>query len=80
MASFKIGFAKRVRRDFKKIAKADADRILAAIADLANDPRPAGAKKLKGEELHRIRIGVYRVIYQIFDDHLVVTVVKVAHR
>ena len=80
MASYKVGFSKRVRKDFRKIVKADANRILGAIGKLADDPRPAGAKKLKGEELYRLRVGVYRVVYEIFDDHLVVTVVRVAHR
>ena len=80
MASYKVGFAKRVRKDFRKIVKADADRILAAIGSLADDPRPTGSKKLKGEELYRLRAGVYRVVYEIFDDHLVATVVRVGHR
>jgi len=80
MASYKVGFAKRVREDFRKIVKADADRILAAIGSLADDPRPTGSKKLKGEELYRLRGGVYRVVYEIFDDHLVLTVVRVGHR
>ena len=56
-------------------------RITAALDGLAEDPRPRGCKKLKGEDnLWRIRVGDYRVIYSIEDDKLVVLVVRVAHR
>lgn len=67
----------------KQIMKLDKKRIpaiKAAIADLANNPRPYGYKKLKGEEAYRIRIGDYRVIYEIDDDVIVVTVVSAGHR
>jgi mRNA interferase RelE/StbE len=51
------------------------------IDDLANDPRPPGVKKLSAEEeLYRIRVGNYRIIYAIQDDILLVTVVKVGDR
>jgi mRNA interferase RelE/StbE len=56
-------------------------RIRAAIAGLAQDPRPPGVKKLQGEvALWRIRIGSYRVVYSIDDAAHTVTVVKVADR
>lgn len=80
MASYKIEVAKKVRKSFQKIPKNEAKRILEAIQKLAEDPRPPQFKKLKDEELYRIRIGNYRVIYQIFDDVLVICVVKVGHR
>lgn len=80
MASYSVEFDKRVRKDFRKIPASDAARILDAIRRLADDPFPAAAKKLKGEELFRIRVGVYRVLYEIHDDRLVVVVVKVGHR
>ena len=67
----------------KQIAKLDK-KILPvvkeAIAGLAIDPRPFGYKKLKGEEAYRIRIGDYRIIYEIEDDKIIVTVVSVGHR
>ena len=80
MALFKIEVAKKVRKSFQKIPKNDANRILEAIQSLGEDPRPINSKKLKEKELYRIRIGIYRVIYQIFDDVLVISVVKVGHR
>lgn len=48
---------------------------------LGDEPRPRGCRKLEGEErTYRIRVGVYRIIYDIFDDHLVIEVLRVGHR
>jgi mRNA interferase RelE/StbE len=80
MASYSVDFSASVRKDFRKIPEADADRILRTIQDLAVTPRPPGSKKLKGEELYRIRIGMYRVVYEIEDQRLVVFIVRVKHR
>ena len=54
--------------------------IKSAISDLADNPRPFGYKKLKGEEAYRIRVGVYRIIYEIDNNRIIVTVVSVGHR
>jgi mRNA interferase RelE/StbE len=48
--------------------------------ELELDPRPLGCKKLKGRDAYRIRIGDYRVIYEINDGRLIVTVVTIGHR
>lgn len=57
---------------------ADVARILKRIEVLAQDPRAHGGLKLSGRERYRIRQGVYRILYEIHDDELVVIVVKVA--
>jgi mRNA interferase RelE/StbE len=80
MAPYRLEFARSIRRDLKKIEKKEVRGILSAIENLAGNPRPVGAKKLTNQELFRIRIGNYRVIYEIHDDRLVVLVVKVGHR
>ena len=80
MASYSIRFARSVRKDFKKIPAKDAKRILARIAKLAEDPRPADAKKLTNDGALRIRIGTYRVIYDVIDNQLLILVLKVGHR
>ena len=67
----------------KQIMKLDKKIILvikSAIAPLADNPRPHGYKKLKGEDAYRIRVGDYRVIYEIDDGKIIVTVVSVGHR
>jgi mRNA interferase RelE/StbE len=76
MASYKVEFSERVRKDFRKIPEHDANRILSKIKTLAEEPQPAHSKKLKGEELFRIRVGNYRVIYSIEDEKMLVFVVK----
>lgn len=80
MARYSVEFSKRVRKDLRGLPKKDVESILEKISDLAEEPLPVNAKKLKGNELFRIRIGVYRVIYEIRDEQLVVFVVKVGHR
>ncbi|MGD0770551.1 MAG: type II toxin-antitoxin system RelE/ParE family toxin [Tepidisphaeraceae bacterium] len=67
----------------KQLAKLDKNigkRISAAITALCGNPHPPGSKKLVGVDACRIRIGDWRVIYQIQDDRLIVLVVRVGHR
>ena len=80
MASCEVRFRKSVGKDLDPIPKRDIRRIVAAIAALADKPRPPQSRKLSGSEKYRLRCGVYRVLYEIQDDVLVVCVVKVRHR
>jgi mRNA interferase RelE/StbE len=68
------------QKQIMKLGKKAIPVIKAAIAGLADNPRPYGYKKLKGEEAYRIRVGDYRIIYEINDDIIIVTVVSVGHR
>jgi mRNA interferase RelE/StbE len=65
-----------------KLAKANRLRIVGAIELLSVDPRPPGAKMLRGGEhgRWRVRVGDYRIVYAIEDDRLLVLVLRVAHR
>ncbi len=80
MAKYEIVLRKSVRKDLDPLPKRDVQRILAAIADLANEPRPPQSRKLSGSEKYRLRCGVYRVLYEIQDAVLIVCIVKVGHR
>jgi mRNA interferase RelE/StbE len=80
MALYRVEFAKGVRKDFKGIPRSDANRILQKIESLTVNPRPPESKKLTNDDSHRIRIGNYRVIYDIQDEVLLVLVVKVGNR
>ena len=80
MAEYSIVVRKSVAKDLKGIPKKDAQRIIKMIAALARDPRPPQSKKLSGEEKYRLRCGVYRILYQIEDDRLVICIVRVRHR
>ena len=56
-------------------------RIAARIDALADTPRPSGAKKLQGEKgTWRVRVGDYRILYEVVDERVIVLVVKVGHR
>jgi mRNA interferase RelE/StbE len=56
-------------------------RIAARIDALADTPRPAGAKKLQGgKSTWRVRVGDYRILYEVVDERVIVLVVKVGHR
>lgn len=79
--SYRVDFTAAAARQVKKLPRSARDRVLDAIEDLGDDPRPHGAKKLVGEQTAwRIRIGDYRVIYEVFDSELTVTVVRAGHR
>ena len=80
MASYRLTFKKSVTKDFRSISKNDVARILKRIEALADDPRPGGSEKLSGQERFRVRQGMYRIIYEIRDEELVIIVVKVGHR
>lgn len=80
MASYKIIVKKSVAKDLRNIAKKDIQRILTAIQDLADNPRPPQSKKLSGQERYRLRQGNYRIMYSIEDEKLVICVVKVGNR
>jgi mRNA interferase RelE/StbE len=60
--------------------KTERQRIIDRIASRADDPRPPGATKLTGRDSYRVRQGRYRIVYQIEDDRLIVTVFAVGHR
>jgi mRNA interferase RelE/StbE len=79
--TYQIEFTKGAVKQLKKLPTEIRERIDLKIQELAVNPRPDGVKKLQSElSLYRIRVGDYRVIYQIQDDILLVTIVKAKHR
>lgn len=80
MEKYRITFKKSVAKDLRVIPKNDIKKILSKIDTLALNPRGEGCIKLSGQENYRVRQGLYRIVYEIKDDVLVVNVVKVAHR
>ena len=79
MGSFKIIFKQSVAKDLRQIPKKDVARILKRIEALRAEPRPLGVEKLSGQEKYRIRQGVYRILYEILNNELIVVVVKIGH-
>lgn len=77
---YELFIERSAQKALSKISLPDRDRIIDAIRKLAADPRPQGVKKLTGRAAWRIRVGNYRVIYEIHDDRLLIVVVCVGHR
>jgi mRNA interferase RelE/StbE len=76
-----VAFTPAADRQLSKLPEQVQVRIVTAIMALADDPRPAGVRKLAGPgDLYRIRTGDYRVIYEVRDDELLVLIVRVGHR
>ncbi|MBE9215992.1 type II toxin-antitoxin system RelE/ParE family toxin [Plectonema cf. radiosum LEGE 06105] len=79
--SYEIQISKSASKQIKKLSSELQERIQTKIDSLAIEPRPDGVKKLKGREnAYRIRVGDYRILYDIFDDILLISVVEVGHR
>lgn len=78
--TYRIVLRPAALRTLRKINPADQDRIRGAIALLAHDPRPPGARALRGRDALRVRVGNYRIIYTVRDDVLQVHVVAIGHR
>ena len=80
MANYSLVFKKSVAKDLRKIPNNDVKRILNFIELLCVNSRADGCIKLSGQELYRVRQGVYRIVYQIQDMELIIQVIIVAHR
>ena len=79
MAYF-LNFSKQAFKELEKINDPYYSNIKKAIYKLAENPRPQGYKKLKGTEGYRIRVGDYRIIYDIFDKELLVEIITLGNR
>jgi mRNA interferase RelE/StbE len=78
--TYRVEILRSTAKELQRIHHEDRVRIIAAIQSLANNPRPPGSKKLSNRPAWRIRIGAYRVIYEIQDQTLVVLVVAAGKR
>ena len=79
-SKFEIRYAERAFKEFNKLDGSTKLRIARATKILASNPIPPKAKKIVGFDYWRIRVGDYRVIYEIHDNELVVLVVRLGHR
>ena len=78
--SYSLNFSKRAFKELTKINEPFYTNIKIAITNLTENPRPQGYRKLKGRDGYRIRVGDYRIIYDIFDSELVVNIIHLGHR
>lgn len=80
MASYRVLIKRSAAKELEGLELKDRGRVVARIGGLAGDPRPRGCEKLSGEEKFRIRHGALRILCEIGDRELTVTVVKIGHR
>ncbi|MBE9155424.1 type II toxin-antitoxin system RelE/ParE family toxin [Nodosilinea sp. LEGE 06152] len=81
MAPYEVQFRASAAKEFRKLTLDIRGRLQKAIDGLKTEPRPAATKKLAGEaSLYRIRVGDYRVIYEIDDTNQLIVVTRVRHR
>lgn len=78
--SYRFEFTPGADRQFRKLPKNVQARLTLHLDAVTQNPRPPGVEKLKGEEGYRLRVGDYRVLYEVQDDVLLVLVVRVGHR
>lgn len=80
MPSYKVTLTKTAQKQLDKLPGSVSQDLIAVISTLAQTPRPTGYKKLKGRPGYRVRVGNYRIIYDIIDKILVVEVIALGHR
>ena len=81
MSSYRVEFTTAAAKEIRKLDPHMRRRILVGVSALEADPRPSGVRKLSGfDDAWRIRIGDHRVLYEVADDVVLVTVFRVAHR
>jgi mRNA interferase RelE/StbE len=78
---YAIRYAPAARRQLRKLDQADQRRLVTRIDHLADDPRPDGCRKLAGHQsLYRIRVGDFRIVYEVKNQELIVLIAMVSHR
>ena len=81
MEPFSIQWRNSTKKDIRSLPRHEVARVIEAVSQLANDPLPHGSQKLSGSErTYRIRIGDYRVVYEVFSESRIVEVQRVRHR
>lgn len=81
MAFYEISWKRSALKELKRLPKDIVRRVVSRVEALAEVPRPPGSRKLSGaERSYRLRVGQYRILYDIHDARLVIQVIRVAHR
>ena len=78
---FKISITNRAEKDLKRLERSTKNRVVTSISSLAEEPRPAGCRKIQSEEgVWRIRVGDWRIAYIIDVSNQEITIIRIAHR
>jgi len=77
---YRVEVRSRAEKDIEALPSVLSRRILETIANLGAEPRPVGVQKLAADSGYRVRVGDYRIVYEIRDDAQTVTITRVRHR
>ncbi len=78
---YKISIARRAEKDLKRMERNVKNRVVTAISNLKDEPRPLGCRKIQSEEgVWRIRVGDWRIGYFIDDVKQEINIIRIAHR
>jgi mRNA interferase RelE/StbE len=81
VSTYRVEIARRAVKALAAQPRREQQRIRAAIDLLADNPRPPGCVAMAGEaRAYWVRVGDYRIVYEVFDDRLVVQVIRLGHR
>ena len=78
--AYSVGVERRAQKQIARLSAEMQDRVEAALRALAEEPRPPGCRRLTNRGGWRIRVGDFRIVYEIDDDQRAVTVFRVGHR
>jgi mRNA interferase RelE/StbE len=80
-ATYEVRVARRAARSLASLERREQQRIRAALDILSSNPRPPNCVALQGENcVYRVRVGVYRIVYEVLDSVLLIHVVRISHR
>ena len=81
MATYQIEWKRSAIKELEKLPRPMISKIVSAVGNLSSNPHPSGVRKLVGsEDSYRIRVGDYRVLYNIIENRLFIEIVRVGHR
>ena len=81
MAPFSIRWRASTKKDIRSLPRQEVARVIEAVGHLATEPLPHGSQKLSGSErTYRIRVGDYRIVYEVIAESRVVEIQRVRHR
>ena len=81
MARYKIEITRTAEKQLEKLNRDDQHRVVKAMRVLADDPHPQGSRKLAGyDDVFRIRVGPYRILYSVSGKKLLIIILKIGHR
>jgi mRNA interferase RelE/StbE len=81
VSRYRVLIARLAVKALARLQRREQQRVRAAIDLLADEPRPPGCVAMVGEaHTYRVRVGVYRIVYEVLDDRLVLQVVRIGHR